>query len=56
LINNENGNMLADFHNISIGWKNYLSPLLNVHRVSDFRQIEIHTPEQSSFEFEKAIA
>jgi hypothetical protein len=34
---------------------------LNVHRVSDFRQIEIHTaepllPDPSSFEVEVAIA
>jgi hypothetical protein len=28
------------------GWKNY-SQLLNVHRVSDVRQIEIHTAEPS---------
>jgi hypothetical protein len=27
-------------------WKNYFSQLLNVHRVSDVRQIEIHTAEQ----------
>jgi hypothetical protein len=26
-------------------WKNYFSQLLNVHRASDVRQIEIHTPE-----------
>jgi hypothetical protein len=42
-------------------WKNYFSQLLNVHRVSDVRQIEIHTaeplvPEPSPFEVEIAIA
>jgi hypothetical protein len=26
-------------------WKNYFSQLLNVHRVSNVRQIEIHTAE-----------
>jgi hypothetical protein len=40
---------------------NYFSQLLNVHRVSDVRQIEIHTaeplvPDPSPFEFEIAIA
>jgi hypothetical protein len=26
-------------------WRNYFSRLLNVHNVSDFRQIEVHTAE-----------
>jgi hypothetical protein len=39
----------------------YFSQLLNVHRVSDVRQIEIHTaeplvPDPSPFEVEVAIA
>jgi hypothetical protein len=39
-----NGNLLADSpsHNILNMWKNYFSPLLNAHRASDVRQIEIH--------------
>jgi hypothetical protein len=42
-------------------WKNYFSQLLNAHRVSDVRQIEIHTaepllPDPSPFEVEIAIA
>jgi hypothetical protein len=42
-------------------WKNYFSKLLNVHRVSDVRQIEIHTaeplvPDPSTFELAVAIA
>jgi hypothetical protein len=37
-------------------WKNYFSQLLNVHRVSDVRQIEIHTSEPSPSEVEIAIA
>jgi hypothetical protein len=42
-------------------WKNYYSQLLNVHRVSDVRQIEIHTyksllPDSSTFKAEIAIA
>jgi hypothetical protein len=30
---------------LHLHWKNYFSQLLNVHRVSDVRQIEIHTAE-----------
>jgi hypothetical protein len=42
-------------------WKNYFSKLLNVHRVSDVRQIEIHiaeplVPDPSPFEVEITIA
>jgi hypothetical protein len=42
-------------------WKNYFSQLLNVHRASDVRQIEIHTaealvPDPSPFEGESAVA
>jgi hypothetical protein len=41
--------------------KNYVSQLLNVHRVSNAKQIIIHTtdrliPDPSPFEFEMAIA
>jgi hypothetical protein len=41
----ENGDLLADSHNIVNRWKNNFSQLLNVHRVSDVRQIELHTAE-----------
>jgi hypothetical protein len=44
-VNDENGDLLAVSHNILNRWKNYLSLLLNVHRVSDVRQIEIHIAE-----------
>jgi hypothetical protein len=42
-------------------WKNYFSQLLNVHNVSDVRQIEVHTaeplvPGPSRLEVEIAIA
>jgi hypothetical protein len=40
-----NGDLLAGSHNIFNRWKNYFSQLLNVHRVSDVRQIEIHVVE-----------
>jgi hypothetical protein len=41
-------------------WRNYFSQILNVHGVSDVRQVEIHTaeplvPEPSAFEIEIAI-
>jgi hypothetical protein len=42
-------------------WKNYFSQLLNVHGVSDVRQVEIHTAEPlvlepSHFEVQTATA
>jgi hypothetical protein len=40
-VKDENGDLLADAHNILNRWKNYFPQLLNVHRVSDVRQIEI---------------
>jgi hypothetical protein len=51
---------LQDSHILN-RWKNYFSQLLNVNRVSDVRQVEIHTaeplvPEPSPFEVEIAIA
>jgi hypothetical protein len=57
----ENGALLADSHNILNRWKNYFSQFLNVHRVSDVRQIEIHTaevllPDPTPTEVEIAIA
>jgi hypothetical protein len=41
----ENCELFADSHNILNRWKNYFSQLLNVHNVSDVRQIEVHTAE-----------
>jgi hypothetical protein len=60
-VRDENGDLFADSHNILNRWRNYFSQLLNVHRVSDFRQREIHTseplvPDPSSLEVESAIA
>jgi hypothetical protein len=60
-VKDENGNLLADSHNISNRWKNYFSHLLNVHNVSDVRQIEVHrveplVPGPSHLEVEIAIA
>jgi hypothetical protein len=44
-VKDENGDLLADSHNILNRQKNYFSQLLNVHNVSDVRQIEVHTAE-----------
>jgi hypothetical protein len=41
LVKYENCDLLADYHIISERWKIYFSQLLNVHRVSDLRQIKI---------------
>jgi hypothetical protein len=59
LVKDENGDLLADSHILN-RWKNY-SQLLNVHRVSDVTQIEIHTveplvPDPSPFDAAIAIA
>jgi hypothetical protein len=56
-----NGDLLADSHNMLNRWKNYFSQLLNVHRVSEVRIIEIHTAEQlvpdpGTFEVEISIS
>jgi hypothetical protein len=45
LVKDENGDLLANSHSILNRWKNFFSQLLNVHRVSDIRQIEIQTAE-----------
>jgi hypothetical protein len=45
LVKDENGDLLANSHNILNNLKNYFSQLLNVHRVSDVRQIEVYTSE-----------
>ncbi|PNF26628.1 hypothetical protein B7P43_G09369 [Cryptotermes secundus] len=45
LVKDENCHLLADSHNILNRWRIHFSQLLNVHRVSDVRQIEIHTAE-----------
>jgi hypothetical protein len=44
-VNDENEDLLTDSDNILNRWKNYFSHLLNVHNVSDVRQIEVQTAE-----------
>jgi hypothetical protein len=43
-VKDENGEPLPDSHNTLNRWKNY-SELLNVHRVSDVRLMEINIAE-----------
>jgi hypothetical protein len=45
LVNDENSDLLASSHNMLNKWKNYFSQLLNVHNVSDVRQIKAHMAE-----------
>jgi hypothetical protein len=61
LVEDENGDLIADSHNIFSIWKNYIFQLLNVCSVSIVRQIEIQTaepllPHPIPFEVEVAIA
>jgi hypothetical protein len=60
-VKDETGDLLADSHNILNRWKNYFSQLLNVHNVSEVRQIEVHraellVPGPSRLQVEIAIA
>jgi hypothetical protein len=45
IIKDENGNLLLDPQNIWNRWKNIFLPVLNVHGVHYFRQMDIHTAE-----------
>jgi len=52
--------LFADSHYILAMWRKYFSQLLNVHKVNDVRQTEIHTaeplvPEPSASDIELAI-
>ena len=51
--------MVADCNSVLCRCRNHFSQLLNVHRVNDDNQIEVHTaelvPEPSVFEFQLAI-
>jgi hypothetical protein len=44
-VKDEIGDLLADSHDMLNRWKNYFSQLLNVHNVSEVRQIEEHMAE-----------
>jgi hypothetical protein len=60
-VKDENGGLLADYHNIVNRWKNYFPQLLKVHNVSDVKRIGVHTaetlvPGASHLEVEIAVA
>jgi hypothetical protein len=44
-VNGEDCDLLAESNNFLNRWKKYFSQLLNVHTVTDARQIEIQTAE-----------
>jgi hypothetical protein len=59
-VKDEDCDLFADSHILN-SWKNYFFHLLNIHRVSNVRKIEIHTdepllPDPSPFEVEIFIA
>jgi hypothetical protein len=45
IVKDEKGDLVADSHNILARWRNHFSQLLNIHRVNDVRQTEVHTAE-----------
>jgi hypothetical protein len=60
IVKDEKGDLVADFHNIMVRWRNYFSQLLNLHEFNEVREAEIHkaeqlVPEPNAFEFELAI-
>ena len=60
IVKDEKADLVADSHRIMASWRNYFYQLLNVHKVKDVRQAEIHAveqlvPEPSAFEVELAI-
>jgi hypothetical protein len=61
-VKDENDDLVVSHRTLN-RWKSFFSQLLNVHRVCDVRQMEIHTaellvlvPDPSPFEVETAIA
>ena len=60
IVQDDIGDLVADYHRILARWRNCFSQILNVHGVNDVRQTEIHTaerpvPEPSASETELAI-
>jgi hypothetical protein len=45
IVNDDQGDLVVDYHNILGRWRNYFSQVLNVHAVNEVRQEEIHTAE-----------
>jgi hypothetical protein len=60
IVKGEKVDLVADFHSVLARWMNHFSQLLNIDRVNDVIQTEIHTtkphvPEMSVFEFQLFI-
>jgi hypothetical protein len=45
LVKDESGNLLVHSYNILNGWKNYFPQLLNVHSISNVRQVKRNTAQ-----------
>jgi hypothetical protein len=45
IIEDENGNLLADPQNVLNRWKHFFNQVLNIHGVHDVRQMDIHMAE-----------
>jgi hypothetical protein len=59
-VKDENVDIFTDSHSILNRQMNFFPQLLNVHRVSDVKQIEVHTaeplvPDPNPFEVEIAM-
>jgi hypothetical protein len=60
IIEDENGNLLADSQSVLNGWKIFFNQMPNVHGIHDVRHLDIYTaeplvPESSLLEVEIAI-
>ena len=60
IVENDNGDLVADSHSILPRWRKHFSQLLNMNGVNDVRETELHTaeslvPEPSAFDLELAI-
>jgi hypothetical protein len=45
IINDQNGNLLVDPQSVLKKWKIFFNQALNIHRVHNVRQMDIHTAE-----------
>jgi hypothetical protein len=60
IVKDEKGDLFSESNSILVKWRNHFSQLLNIDRVNDVRQREIHTaephvPEPSGLKFQLAI-
>jgi hypothetical protein len=54
-VKDENADLLADSHIILNRWKNYFSQLLNVHRASDVKEIEMSQGDDKNGDLIKSL-